>query len=153
MYRPNASDKSSTSRRLRAVASATLADPEHVREYTDAWIKARVERGVSKAKWERSYFENHVVEAIGHMTLGDVRPTHIRPILEDVAAKGLKRSTVVEVRGVLNRVFDHAWRAELIDSNPVARVKVPEMREVKKERCILTDEEFLQFIVTPPRRA
>jgi hypothetical protein len=55
-------------------------------------------------------------------TLGDVTPSHVRSILDDVAAKGLKHGTVVEVRGILHRLFDDAWRAEVIETNTVARV-------------------------------
>lgn len=43
-------------------------------------------------------------------------------------------------------LFDAAWRAELIESNPVARVRTPPMRETRKERVILTDAEFGRFI-------
>jgi hypothetical protein len=72
------------------------------------------------------------------MTLKDVEPGHVRFILEEAAAKVLKHATVGEVRGVLHRIFDEAWRAELIESNPVARVKQAASRGIRKERCILT---------------
>ena len=158
LYSLGTADKSLARRKLARLVEAINAGrdpldaadvagaPEHVNEYTEAWLTAREGRGVAKARWERSYFKNHVVDVIGHMPLGDVRPAHIRVLLEEVAAKGLKRATVGEVRGLLFRVFDHAWRAEIIESNPVARVKLPEMREVRKERCILTDDEFGQLI-------
>ena len=130
-------------------AAEIVGGPEHVREYAEAWLTAREGRGVAKARWERSYFRNHVADAIGHMPLGDVRPAQVRTILEDAAGKGLKRATVAEVRGLLFRVFDHAWRAEIIETNPVARVKLLEMRETRKERCILTNDEFSHFIACP----
>ena len=44
------------------------------------------------------------------------------------------------------RMFGDAWRDELIPENPVARVKVPAMREIRKERVILTDEELAQYL-------
>src|SRR5262249_20327056 len=34
---------------------------------------------------------------------------------------------------------------ELIDENPVARVRTPKMHEVRRERMILTDDEYLQY--------
>ena len=127
-------------------ATDAVGAPERVREYVEAWLSAREARGISKARWERSYFKNHIVEAIGNLPLEDVTPAHVRFILEEAAAKGLKHATVGEVRGVLHRIFDEAWRAELIESNPVARVKRPPCREIRKERSILTDEEFAQFV-------
>ncbi len=158
LYSLGTADKSLAKRKLARInellaqgvdpfdAAEAASSPEHVKEYAEAWLTARDGRGIAKARWERSYFKNHVVEAIGHLPVGDVRPGHIRAILDEVAAKGLKRATVGEVRGLVSRIFDHAWRAELIESNPVARVKLPEMREVRKERCILTDEEFSRFV-------
>jgi integrase len=35
---------------------------------------------------------------------------------------------------------------ELIEHNPVAAARVPRMREVKKQRAILTDEEVARFM-------
>jgi integrase len=81
--------------------------------------------------------------------LGDVTPSHVRNVLDDAVAKGLRRGTLEQVRGVMHRLFDDAWRAEIIESNPVARVRVPSLREVRKERCILTDEEFARFVACP----
>jgi integrase len=86
------------------------------------------------------------VITMGRRTHCDVLPAHVRAILGEVLAKGLKRGTVEQVRGVLHRLFDEAWRAETIEANPVARVKLPAAREVKKERVILTDEEFSHFV-------
>jgi hypothetical protein len=47
------------------------------------------------------------------------RPLTSAGFSTDVVAKGLKRSTVEQVRGVPHRLFDDAWRAELIEANPV----------------------------------
>lgn len=127
-------------------AAEEASSPERVREYAEAWLTAREARGISKSRWERSYYKNHVEPQIGNMFMGDVKSSHVRSIVDEAAAKGLKHGSVAEVRGVLNRLFDDAWRAELIESNPVLRVKLPPSREVRKERCILTDEEFSRFI-------
>src|SRR5579863_4950854 len=56
------------------------------------------------------------------------------------------RQTIKHVRGVMHRLFDAAWRAEIIESNPVSRVRTPRMREVRKERVILTDGEFERLV-------
>jgi hypothetical protein len=62
---------------------------------------------------ERSYFKNHIVEAIGNMTLDDVKPAHVRFILEEAAAKGLKHATVGEVRGVLHGEEERGGQLQL----------------------------------------
>ncbi len=120
--------------------------PERVREYAEAWLTKRQAQGIAKVSAERGNLKHHALDAIGALPLGDVTPAHVRGILEDVAAKGLKRATVEQVRGVLYRLFDDAWRAEVIEANPVARVKMPAMREERKERAILTDDEFSRFV-------
>jgi integrase len=129
---------------------ALTADaPETVKEYAKAWLEKREAQGISMAPYERANLKHHALDAIGRLPLCDVTSSHVRSILDDVVAKGLKRGTVEQVRGVLHRLFDDAWRAEIIEANPVARVKVPQMRETKKERIILTDEEFARFVACP----
>jgi integrase len=158
LYSLGTTDKALARRKLASLVSAIARGhdvlgaavaanaPERVREYAEAWLAKREAQGIAKARWERSYLKNHVFEAIGNLPLGDVTPSHVRSILDDVAGKGLKHGTVVEVRGVLHRLFDDAWRVEVIASNPVARVRVPPSREVRKQRCILTDDEFSRFV-------
>jgi integrase len=47
------------------------------------------------------------------------------------------------------RTMRAAWEEELIDENPVARVRVPRMAEVKRARMILTDDEIARYIASP----
>jgi integrase len=129
-------------------AAETANAPERVKDYAEAWLEKREGQGIAKAPLERGNLKRHALDAIGNLPLCDVTPALVRGILDDVAAKGLKRGTVEQVRGVLHRLFDDAWRAEVIESNPVARVKMPAMREVRKERVILTDEEFSRFVAS-----
>jgi len=98
------------------------------------------------AKKERRTLELYVFEAIGRLPLSDVRASHVRSVIDDAAAQGLKRATVAHVRGVLNRMFRSAVESELVEQNPVAAVRMPRMREVRKERAILTDAELATFI-------
>ena len=127
-------------------ASDAASAPERVSDYAGAWLQKREAQGIAKAPSERGNLRLHALDTIGVLPLCDVTPGHIRGILDDVVSKGLKRGTVDQVRGVLHRLFDDAWRAELIEMNPVARVKMPSMREVKKDRVILTDDEFSHFV-------
>src|SRR5450432_2887937 len=120
-------------------AAESANAPERVKEYADAWLKKREKQGLVSACDERMYFERYVREAIGRLPLCDVRPSHLRGILDDAAERGLKRATVAHVRGVMHRLFRAALEEEIIEHNPVAAVRVPKMREVRKERAILTD--------------
>jgi integrase len=93
--------------------------------------------------------EMYALEAIGRLPLCDVRPSHVRGILDDAAAKGLRRATVCEIRGALHRLFRDAREAEPVEHNPVTPVRTPKARETRKERAILTDEEFARFVACP----
>ncbi len=158
LYSLGTSDKSLARRKLaRLVALVEAGDdvldavesvgaPARVTDYADAWLKKRETQGLVSACDERMYFDRYVRESIGRLPVCDVRPSHVRGILDDAAAKGLKRATVAHIRGVMHRLFRAALEEELIEHNPVAAVRVPKMREVRKERAILTDAEFAKFI-------
>lgn len=127
--------------------AAELANaPERVKEYAESWLANREAQGVGMAKKERRNLEMYALDAIGRLPLCDVRPSHVRGILDDAVAKGLKRATVAEVRGVLHRLFRGALEIELVEHNPVAAVRTPRTREVRKDRAILTDDEFSRFV-------
>jgi len=127
-------------------AVTALGAPERVKDYAAAWLATREAQGVGMAKKERRTLEMYALDAIGRMPLGDVRPSHVRSILDEAAAKGRRRATVGEIRGVLHRLFRAAVEVELVEHNPVTPVRTPKLREVRKERCILTDDEFLRFV-------
>ena len=55
------------------------------------------------------------------------------------------RQTVVHIRATAYRTFD--WvEDEILPRNPVRGVKLPPMREVKRERAILTDDELATLL-------
>jgi integrase len=127
-------------------APKSASTRERVRDYADAWLAKREAQGVGMAKKERSTLEAYALPAIGRLPLCDVRPSHVRSILDEAVTHGLKRATVAHVRGALRRLFAAALTDELVDTNPVVPVRVPRMREVRKQRTILTDGEFAKFV-------
>ena len=139
-------------------AAEAANTPEHVREYAEAWLAKREAQAVVMAPKERGNLERHVLPNIGHLPLCDVRPSHVRAILEGVASKTYvagnvdqvpkryRRETVNKVRGVMHRLFRSAQEDDLIEHNPVTPVRAPRTREVTKERTILTDDEFTRFV-------
>jgi integrase len=127
-------------------ASGSAQGAERVRDYADAWLLKREAQGVGMAKKERRSLELYALDAIGRLPLCDVRASHVRSILDEAVAHGLKRASVAHVRGALSRLFAAALAEELIEQNPVTAVRMPRMREVRKERAILTDVEFATFV-------
>jgi len=127
-------------------ANSSMQAAERVRDYADAWLLKREAQGVGMAKKERRSLELYALETIGRLPLCDVRASHVRSILDDAVVQGLKRATVAHVRGALHRLFAAALADESIEQNPVTAVRMPRMREVRKERAILSDAEFATFI-------
>lgn len=73
----------------------------------------------------------------------------MKGILEDAAAKGLRRNTLSHIRAVLHRLFGAAVEDEAIEHNPITAVRVRKTREVHKQRMILTDDEIARFVACP----
>lgn len=131
------------------IAATRAAAPDTVEDYATKLFELREARGIVMTSSERSYFKNYIRAAIGPLALASVRPASIRGVLDAVIAAGHRRATVVMVRSIMHRIFAAAWRDELITENPVARVEVPHMHEVKKTRVILTDEELTALLFSP----
>ncbi|HTA90914.1 MAG TPA: hypothetical protein VK745_15090, partial [Polyangiaceae bacterium] len=102
--------------------------------------------------------------AIGKRELGAVKAADIRAVLNDAVAGTIRpkqrkwskalpkpygRQSLSHMRATVFRLFDAAWRDELIPENPVARVRVPELDETSKARAVLTDAELAQLLAHP----
>ncbi len=135
--------------RLVAQAKADVTKPETFAGYVDGWLSKRDAQGVKMVKDERTLLKLHILPLLGSTPIADTRPPQIKAVLEAVAAKGRKRTTVGHVRALLHRIFRSAAEDELITYNPVTIVTSPKMREVKKERTILTDAELATFVSCP----
>jgi len=133
-------------RRIDSCTTSEGVASERVDDYVQVYLERRKARGVVMVKDERGYYEREIKARIGGMLLCDVRPMHVAAILEDALARGLKRESLRHIRSLLSRIFKAAWRDELIEANPVDRVEVPKVREIVKQRTILTDDEFARFM-------
>ena len=129
-----------------ASASVASSGPRRWRAYADEWLASRRRRGVAQVDSEKGWLQNHINPVLGDPLLADIRPIHIRAVLDACVEKGLRRETIVHIRGVLRSVLEQAFDAEIIRENPLARVKMPRIRETKKERVILTDDEIEQYL-------
>ncbi len=118
--------------------------------YAQTWLETRAALGLASAPNERRYWDFYWEPALGSMLLREVRPSHVRGVIEDAAVgelatrRGMRFShqTVVHLRGMLFRLFESARAEELVQANPVELVKVPAMRAVERVRVIPTDAEI-----------
>jgi integrase len=109
-----------------------LAAPDRttVKEYATKWLEQQKDIRVAT---RRDYALNlsYAFETIGEMKVKDVRPTHIKDMLNLLKArvmqtgknKTMSHRTLGMVRARLRSVFDEAVSDQLIFANPVAAVK------------------------------
>ena len=154
----NASTRTLAERKLAAAAAALasgdwvatktldMAKPTTVEEWALAWVQRRETQGKVSAKDERMWIVRHIAPHIGKFPLVHVRPQQLRAVLDAAVSTKLTKESVRKVHAVMGRFFAAAWRDELVHENPMDRVSVPEIREVRKERVILTDEELGQLL-------
>jgi integrase len=67
----------------------------------------------------------HVVDALGHLPLRDITPSHIAHLHADLLRVGFKPGTVQGIHMLLRAALDDAVRHEILDRNPAAPVKSP----------------------------
>jgi integrase len=132
--------------------------PELVRGFVEAWLEKREAAGVVNVEADERNLRTHALRTIGHLPVGDVRAPHVVQILDGVVTGTYRRAgevhhygaaSVAKVRALLHGLFRAAQAEGLIEHNPVDPVTSPKTRETRKERCILTDEEFSRFIACP----
>ena len=99
-----------------------------------------------------SLLDNHILPAFGPMRLCDVGTEDIQEFLNAKAAEGLSWWTRRALKAVLSSVFTKAddwgyWEGR----NPTAKVSLGRKR-LKRERRILSDEEFRSLLAAVPER-
>ncbi len=67
-------------------------------------------------------------------------------MLDADAVAGTSTTTISHIRAMLLCVFKMAKRDGMRDENPVEDTETPEGNDTKKERTILTDDEFIRFV-------
>ena len=123
--------------------------------YARAWQIARKVEGIAFAESEIIYLEKYIFPTdvgteeqparFGDLLLGDIRPRHVKIVLERTRGLGKAKQTVQHVRATLGRVLRKAVEDELVGENVVTKVSAPKMREVKRKRVILADDEVMAF--------
>ena len=134
-----------------SINEAQASEPsESFEVYSTRWLEARRSRGVAFVGHENTWISKYFLPHIGALSLDAVRPSILRGLLESVHREhGLKKETMAHLHRLLHRIFETAFKAELIEENPMKRVERLQIRELKKEREILTDEEVIQFLSSP----
>jgi len=117
--------------------------------YAEAWIEERRTRGVAMVDTESGILRNYAYATLAKLFLGDIRPRQLRAILDAAVAQGKSQQTIKHIKATLGRVFRRAYLDEIIAENPMDKVELPVIREVRKERELLNDDEFATFVTHP----
>ena len=93
----------------------------------------------------RGMLKNHVLPAIGHLRLRDVRQDEIQDLILAKVAKGYSAQTAVHIRNTISAIFNKAKQVGWYSGDiPTAGVEMPEL--VHKKRIALTAEQLRRLL-------
>ena len=90
-------------------------------------------------KDDESRVRIHLIPAFGNSTFKEITVGKLNQLLADIRSKGLSDATVNRIRALLSAIFNLAIDHEIIESNPVTRVKKFKENN-QKERYLVNDE-------------
>ncbi|WP_417332570.1 tyrosine-type recombinase/integrase [Halarcobacter sp.] len=74
----------------------------------------------------KSIYKNHIKSVFGHKRIYEIKPSDLKKWQSDlITIKKLSPSRVKTVRKVMSRLFNDAIDDEIIDKNPLLRVRAP----------------------------
>lgn len=116
----------------------------------DDWFNFWIENIIPHLAWNtrrnyRDRYERNVKPLIGNMRIQDVRPMHIRKILNDMD-KDYKGSTIRQTFICMGTVFKSALENSIIDKHPMNGVKYTKTVKSISDVKVLTIEEQEKFL-------
>lgn len=91
--------------------------PPTLSDFTIKWNEKRAKTKAG-AKMDAGRLHDHVLPVLGNHMLSELRPFHVRDMVEGLVAKGLAPKTVHNVYGVLHRMLEDAVEDEVITVSP-----------------------------------
>ena len=90
---------------------------------------------IKRAENTRSSYQgnlnNWIYPALGDIKLPDITPAQIDALLTSMQKQKKSHGTVIKVYTILKGIFKRAYKAEVMDRNPMDRVDRPEPRKDK----------------------
>ena len=130
----------------RQVNTGTVVTNESitVSEWAQEWLKT-YKAGVSYKTQEmyRLAVYVHIVPALGHMKLKDVRPHHIQHLINVKCSEGLTR-TVEMISMTLKQILKKAVENNLIVRNPSEAVELPKIAKPKKRALTDAEKKYIE---------
>lgn len=132
-----------------------------VAAWAEEWIRQRRRRGLAMVRDDERNLRLYLLPAIGGMKLDDVRPRHVRRLVDELAARPsamggtLAPRTVRSIYGTLRGLMADAVREELILATPcvLGRADLPKLRDKDPEwrgNAVFTRDE-LELLISDER--
>jgi integrase len=116
-------------------------------QYTERWLARRRNRTVDD---DKARLELHVLPALGKIELDEIRPRHVRELVESLcAANEIAPKTIRNVYGVLRTLFRDAVIDEIILANPCVLPKGTLPAVAREEKTIYSREELETLLSSP----
>lgn len=104
----------------RGAIGGILPDTATTGEWVVYWLDKITKARPTTKDGYRSKIDTHIVPAIGHIRLQDLRPDHVRAMQTAMRAKGLAPNTVKQVHSILSAALRVAVDEGRIPRNPAA---------------------------------
>lgn len=96
-------------------------------EYVPIWREQWAVDNLTQSGLEsyEDLLKRRALPVLGFLPMGSIRPTHIQSIITDMKKEGRAVKTIKRTLTAINSVMRYAYDMEVIEDNPVNRVRVP----------------------------
>ena len=120
-----------------------------VADYMDYWLDnyVKVNCSLNTVADYRGIIKNHIKPKLGSYKLKSVSPSILQEFINDIYSHGYSKNMIINIKTVLSGAFAYAADVcKFIQDTPAARIKLPKFAKEKKERSVVTPEQFKQII-------
>ena len=121
----------------------------HEEYYLPQWSQKHLT--LSQQEKYEDYVKRQGYPTLRTLKIAHIRPLHIQAIMETMRATGYAPATIRHAHTALNSVFRYAYRMQIIQDNPCARVELPKMNADTNLHFFTRDQAlaFLDFLKAP----
>jgi integrase len=116
------------------------AECQTFQEYAEMWLSLPHDRKETTQQNYERCLQNHIYPQIGNMKVDRISRKNLKLMFDKLSIKGLDPSSCRTIRIPLNSVLDHAVDSELIEVNPLNKIKFKNKKMTYKVDP-LTEEE------------
>lgn len=120
-----------------------------VADYMDYWITNYVKINCSLNTLEayEGIVKNHIKPELGTYKLKSITPAILQEFINKIHMRGYSKNMIVNIKSVLSGSFEYATdTCKFISGTPAARIKLPKFAKEKKERSVVTPEQFDKIV-------